>query len=187
MGINQIKIYEIYVEEADNVDKMVAWFFENSKGIEHKYFCRYENDAKSKYFLRIGFINPTKKFMSSFEKKIKTASFFMYHKQWLENPNTKEWDLELMKFLAYKNFINIINHFKEFKDYYLKSNQRVYNEHRIRVKTNQEKLEMWFGDWMNMLHHTFNMLGYSYMKETNIYGKAFVHFNSNSILSQLKS
>jgi hypothetical protein len=174
MKIKNIFVVETYFDSEKNKNLFVKNFEKYTSGQKDKYFCNYSDN--NSYFLRIGFINPSKKFISKFIK-LKSKGLVEV-KSWYEHPNTKEWDMELMKFLAYSTYELIQKHFKNNKNYYEKSKMR-YRDNWGRKNKKENKPKMSENDWKHYIHHIFNMMGYGYNKEVYLHSVmvAGLHYN----------
>ena len=180
----QIHIREVYTDNESELQPVIDWFDKTTIKAPDKYFCRYVSDKKS--FLRIGFLNPPKGFMEKFDKQCSKNPLILYTKSWLEHPKTKEWDMEMMKFLAHKTYILIKNHFSEFETYYKNSDMRK-RDFWQRPLPEDKRAKMSTHDWMHFIHHVFNMMNYSYDWETYLYNmmESGIHYNAHT--SKLRS
>ena len=180
----RIFVRELYCEEAD-VLLLVDWFLKNTKGLQ-TYFCRYENEKKNKYFLRVGFLNPKKTSLNKFDKLVRNHSFITRVRTWEEHPKTKEFDMEMMKFLAFETFIVIKDHYKKYEKYYLGSKMRDRNTYGLK-QTDFDRTQMSAMDYAHYTHHIFNMMGKSYIDEVYLHGYLGNNMLYNALISELKS
>ena len=167
MKKDNIKIYirELYCDKK-NLDKLIDWFFKNTKDIEHKYFCRYI--TKDKIFIRVGFLNIGKRRLKQFDDECYELKLLIQRKIWEEHPKSKEFDMELMKFVAYDTYDLIQEHFKKFKKYYEWSPMRKRDFWGLRT-SKDERANIDTRDLLHFIHHIMNMLDIGYNKEMYIF------------------
>lgn len=87
-----------------------------------------------------------------------------------------------MKFRAYDAYVSLLNHFKKYNKYYLKSKMRQRDKWG-RKTVPELRTQMWATDWGHYIHHIFNMFNYDYNKERFIYGELEnnIHFNLDNL------